>query len=87
MTLTKRKKTTAIKAKQRHDTDTGSPEVQVSLLTKAIDELSRHLKRHRKDKHSRRGLLAMVARRKNHLDYLKRKNPTKHEELVAEIKG
>lgn len=82
MTLTKRKKTLAINATRRHDTDTGSPEVQISLLTRKIKELTEHLKKNRKDKHSRRGLLGMVSTRKRHLDYLKKKNPSKHVEMV-----
>ena len=84
--LSKKKKTTVIKSAARHDTDTGSPEVQVSVLNKRIDELARHLKKNRKDKHSRRGLLGMVAKRRTHLDYLKKKNPTVHADLVKKIK-
>jgi small subunit ribosomal protein S15 len=84
--LSKKKKTTVIKSAARHDTDTGSPEVQVSVLNKRIDELARHLKKNRKDKHSRRGLLGMVAKRRTHLDYLKKKNPVVHADLVKKIK-
>jgi small subunit ribosomal protein S15 len=84
--LSKKKKATVIKSAARHDADTGSPEVQVSVLNKRIDELARHLKKNRKDKHSRRGLLGMVAKRRTHLDYLKKKNPVVHADLVKKIK-
>jgi len=68
--LSKRKKENAIKGTQRHDADTGSAEAQVSLLTRQIEELAKHLKKHKKDFHSRRGLLQMVANRRKHLKYL-----------------
>lgn len=68
--LTKRKKDNASKDVRRHDGDTGSPEVQVALLSRQIDELSTHLRKHKKDVHSRRGLLQMVADRRKHLKYL-----------------
>lgn len=83
--LTKRKKANAIKDTKRHDTDTGSPEVQVSLLTKQIDELSTHLKKHKKDLHSRRGLLAMVADRRKHLKYLERTNKRSYNALTKKL--
>ena len=83
--LTKRKKENAIKDVQRHDTDTGSPEAQVSLLTKQIDELSKHLKKHKKDFHSRRGLLQMVADRRKHLKYLERKDTKGSKSLVKKL--
>jgi small subunit ribosomal protein S15 len=85
MTLTKRKKQYAIKRTQTHEGDTGSPEVQVSLLTKKIDELALHLKKHRKDVHSRRGLLQMVADRRKHLTYVKKKSPERYEKLTAAL--
>lgn len=72
--LTKRKKQNAIGTTARHEKDTGSPEVQISLLTKRIDELTSHLKKHARDKHSRRGLLQMVADRRSHLRYLEKTN-------------
>lgn len=81
-----KKKEKIIKESQRHKTDTGSPEVQVSLLSRKIKELSTHLRKHRKDKHSRRGLLGMVAKRRSHLNYLKKKNPKKYNSLVKKIK-
>ena len=71
--LTKTKKANAVKKTQIHKTDTGSPEAQVSLLSKQIDELAKHLKIHKKDRHSRKGLLQMVADRRSHLKYLQKK--------------
>ena len=73
--ISKTKKQKLIKEVGRHDTDTGSPEVQISILTKRIEELSKHLKTNAKDNHSRRGLLAMVANRQSHMKYLEKKNP------------
>ena len=73
--ITKTKKQKLIKEVAVHDTDTGSPEVQISILTKRIEELAKHLKTHAKDNHSRRGLLAMVAGRQTHMKYLEKKNP------------
>ncbi len=73
--ISKTKKTKLIKEVAIHDTDTGSPEVQISILTKRIEELSAHLKKNAKDNHSRRGLLAMVAGRQAHMKYLEKKNP------------
>ncbi|MEZ4200688.1 MAG: 30S ribosomal protein S15 [Candidatus Paceibacterota bacterium] len=72
--LTKRQKQNAIKDVQRHDTDTGSAQSQVALLTRKIAELSSHLKKNPKDFHSRRGLLQMVADRRKQLRYLERKD-------------
>jgi len=83
--LTKTKKANAIKKTQTHESDTGSPEVQVSLLTKRIDELAKHLKRNLKDKHSRRGLLQMVADRRKHLSYLERTNRKRYNALVKKL--
>lgn len=83
--LTKRKKQNAIKETRVHDTDTGSPEVQISLLTKRIDELASHLKKNNKDKHSRRGLLQMVADRRSHLKYLEKKNKRRYNALVKKL--
>ncbi len=73
--ISKTKKAKLIKEVAVHDTDTGSPEVQISILTKRIEELSKHLKSNTKDNHSRRGLLGMVASRQAHLKYLEKKNP------------
>ena len=83
--LTKRKKQNAIKETRRHEKDTGSPEVQVSILTKRINELANHLKKHSKDKHSRRGLLQMVADRRKHLQFLKVRNQKLHDKLVQKL--
>jgi small subunit ribosomal protein S15 len=83
--LTKRKKQNAMKDTARHESDTGSPEVQVSLLTKQIDELSTHLKKHKKDLHSRRGLLGMVADRRKHLKYLERKDKRAYNALIKKL--
>ncbi len=83
--LTKRKKENAAKEVKRHDTDTGSPEVQVALLTKQIEELSKHLKKHKKDFHSRRGLLQMVADRRSHLKYLERKDEKSYKAVVKKL--
>jgi small subunit ribosomal protein S15 len=83
--LTKRKKENARSEVRRHDTDTGSPEVQVALLTKQIDELSKHLKKHAKDFHSRRGLLQMVADRRKHLKYLEKKNEKAYKAIVKKL--
>ncbi len=83
--LTKTKKTKVIKEAQIHDVDTGSPEVQVSVISKQIDELAKHLKKHPKDKHSRRGLLGMVAARQKHMKYLLKKDPKRHAILAKKI--
>lgn len=83
--LTKRKKGNVIKEHQRHEKDTGSPEVQVSVLTKRIDELTSHLKKHAKDKHSRRGLLQMVADRRTHLSYLEKHDKKRYSALVKKL--
>lgn len=83
--LTKRKKQNAVKDARRHDKDTGSPEVQVSILTKRINELTDHLKKHAKDVHSRRGLLSMVADRRSHLKYLEKKDKRRYNALVKKL--
>ncbi|HEY4495752.1 MAG TPA: 30S ribosomal protein S15 [Candidatus Paceibacterota bacterium] len=83
--LTKNKKQKVIKRAAIHEKDTGSPEVQVSILTKRIEELARHLKKHVKDKHSRRGLLKMVADRQTHLRYLQKKDEKRYGSLVRKL--
>lgn len=83
--LTKRQKTNAVKDIARHDTDTGSPEVQVALLSKQIDELSTHLKKHKKDFHSRRGLLQMVADRRKHLKYLEHNDKKSYASVTKKL--
>ena len=83
--LTKNKKAKIIKEVAVHDTDTGSTEVQVAVLSKRIDELANHLKKNPKDNHSRRGLLGMVADRRTHLSYLSKKSPKKYSALVKKL--
>ncbi|MEI7463590.1 MAG: 30S ribosomal protein S15 [Candidatus Taylorbacteria bacterium] len=83
--LTTRQKVKIIKDSGVHDKDTGSPEVQVALLTKRIDELTGHLKKHRKDHHSRRGLLGMVADRQTHLVYLKKNYPRRYSGIIKKL--
>jgi len=68
-----------------HETDTGSPEVQVALLTERINHLNEHLKVHKKDHHSRRGLLMMVGQRRGLLNYLMEKDITRYRELIAKL--
>lgn len=89
MALTKDEKSKIIKKFAREKGDTGSPEVQIALLTHQIDNLAEHLKEHKKDIHSRRGLLSMVAKRRRLLNYLKNKSKERYEELVKklELKG
>lgn len=74
-----------MKEVQVHETDTGSPEVQIAILTKRIDELANHLKKNAKDNHSRRGLLQMVADRKAHMKYLEKKNTRRYNALVKKL--
>jgi len=83
--LTKTKKAKAMKEVAVHDKDTGSPEVQVALLSKKIDELASHLKRNNKDNHSRRGLLQMVADRRTHLKYLEGKDKKRYNALIKKL--
>jgi small subunit ribosomal protein S15 len=83
--LTKRKKSNEIDKTRRHDSDTGSPEVQVALLSRRIEELSAHLDKNRKDKHSRRGLLGLVAARRRHLKYLETTNKRVYGALVKKL--
>ena len=85
MSLTKEKKSTLIEGNRAHAKDTGSPEVQVSLLSERIGQLTEHLKTHAKDHHSRRGLLMMVGHRRRLLDYLKSKAPTRYQSLIAKL--
>ena len=85
MALTTREKGGIIAKFRVHDKDTGSPEVQIAVLTTEIAQLTRHLKTHAKDNHSRRGLLGMVARRKKFLDYLKKTNVRKYNAVVKKL--
>ena len=83
--LATKKKQTIIKKNQVHDKDTGSPEVQVAILSGQIDELAKHLKKHKKDNHSRRGLIKMVADRRTHLKYLQRKSKPRYDALMKKM--
>lgn len=83
--LTKRVKTAVIKDSARHDLDTGSPEVQVSMLSRKIEELTKHLKKNQKDFHSRRGLLQMVADRRAHLRYLEKNDKRRYTSLIKKL--
>uniref|UniRef100_A0A7C4TP28 Small ribosomal subunit protein uS15 n=1 Tax=candidate division WWE3 bacterium TaxID=2053526 RepID=A0A7C4TP28_UNCKA len=85
MALTKPKKQEIMKTSQLHDNDTGSPEVQVALLSEKIAKLSGHLKLHKKDNHSRRGLLQMVNKRRRLLSYLKKKSEERYGALVERL--
>ena len=83
--LSTRQKSKIIKEIGIHDKDTGSPEVQVAILTKRIDELTSHLRKHKKDNHSRRGLLGMVADRQTHLAYLKKVYPKRYATILKKL--
>ena len=83
--LSKRIKENTIEKTRRHDSDTGSPEAQVALLTRKIEELSTHLRKHKKDFHSRRGLLQMVADRRKHLKYLQKKDEKSYDALIKKL--
>jgi len=83
--LTTKKKAATMKGAARHDTDTGSPEVQVALLSRRIEELTKHLKKNAKDFHSRRGLLQMVADRRTHLRYLEANDKRRYNALVKKL--
>jgi small subunit ribosomal protein S15 len=85
MTITTEKKAEVIKDNARGATDTGSPEVQVAILTTRINQLTDHFKAHHKDNHSRRGLLMMVNKRRSLLDYLKRKDADRYTALIAKL--
>jgi small subunit ribosomal protein S15 len=83
--ISKTKKNKVISEVQIHDKDTGSPEVQISILTKRIEELAAHLKKNAKDNHSRRGLLGMVADRQSHMKYLEKKSSKRASALAKKI--
>ena len=83
--FTKDRKTEVISSYRTHGTDTGSPEVQVALLSERISYLTEHFKTHAKDHHSRRGLLKLVCQRLRLLDYLKRKDTAKYSELIQKL--
>jgi len=83
--LTKDRKTELIGSYKTHDQDTGSPEVQVAILSERISYLTEHFKTHAKDHHSRRGLLMLVGRRRRLLDYLKSKDVNRYAELIKRL--
>ena len=85
MALTKKQKTAIIKDYQQLDGDTGSPEVQVALLTASIQELTGHLKKHKKDDHSRRGLLKQVAKRRRLLNFLRDRAEDRYRKLIDRL--
>ena len=83
--IRKDEKTTVIESNRTHETDTGSPEVQIAILTARITELTEHLKIHIHDNHSRRGLLKMVGKRRKMLDYLANKDINRYRALIAKL--
>ena len=83
--MRKEEKTAVIEANRLHETDTGSPEVQIAVLTKRIADLTEHLKEHEKDNHSRRGLFKMVGRRRNLLNYLKKNDIERYRAIVEKL--
>jgi len=83
--MTKERKQEVINSFKRDENDTGSSEVQIALLTERINELTEHLKVHKKDNHSRRGLLMMVGKRRNLLNYLAKKDLNKYREVVEKL--
>jgi len=83
--LTREKKTELIGSYKTHDADTGSPEVQVAILSERISYLTEHFKSHAKDHHSRRGLLKLVGQRRRLLDYLKSKDTERYSELISRL--
>jgi small subunit ribosomal protein S15 len=85
MSITPERKSALIEDYRREASDTGSPEVQVAVLTERIANLTEHLKTHKKDFHSRRGLLMLVGRRRRLLDYLKRKDQLRYETVVKRL--
>ena len=85
MALTKERKEEVIKEFKKHDKDTGSPEVQIALLTERIATLTDHFKVHKKDHHSRRGLLKLVGQRRRQLDYLKSKDISGYREILSKL--
>ena len=78
-------KTKVIASLANHKTDTGSPEVQVGIFTEQIKELTKHLQVHKKDEHSRRGLLKMVSKRRRLLDYLNKRDPSRYQDILKKL--
>ncbi len=85
MALSTSEKDAIIKEYHIHNKDTGSPEVQIALLTRRIDQLVEHLKVHKHDEHSRLGLIKLVGQRKRHLNYLSRKDPARYRDVVGRL--
>lgn len=85
MALTVEEKSAVIESARVHETDTGSPEVQVSILTRRISQLTEHMKVHKHDVHSRRGLLMLVGQRRRLLAYLSKKSPERYRALIARL--
>ncbi|CAM4291814.1 MULTISPECIES: 30S ribosomal protein S15 [Jeotgalicoccus] len=85
MAISQERKTELIEEYRVHETDTGSPEVQIAVLTEEINTLNDHLRTHKKDHHSRRGLLKMVGRRKHLLTYLRNKDVVRYRDLIAKL--
>ena len=83
--LRKEEKTAVIEANRINEKDTGSPEVQIAILTKRINDLTEHIKVHQKDHHSRRGLLKMVGHRRNLLNYLQKKDIERYRAIIAKL--
>ncbi len=85
MALSTEEKSEVIESSRVHESDTGSPEVQVSILTRRITQMTEHLKVHKHDLHSRRGLLMMVGQRRRLLAYLSKKSPERYRALIAKL--
>ena len=83
--LRKDEKTAVIEANKTHDNDTGSPEVQIAILTKRISDLTEHLKVHKKDNHSRRGMYKMIGKRRNLLNYLKKNDIERYRTIIEKL--
>ena len=83
--MLKEQKTAIIEANKLHETDTGSPEVQIAVLTKRISDLTEHLKVHKKDHHSRRGMFKMIGHRRNLLDYLMKKDINRYRAIIEKL--
>jgi small subunit ribosomal protein S15 len=83
--LRKDEKTAVIEANKTHDNDTGSPEVQIAILTRRISDLTEHLKTHKKDNHSRSGLFKMIGKRRNLLNYLKKKDINRYRATIEKL--
>lgn len=85
MAISQERKTELIEEYRVHETDTGSPEVQIAVLTEEINTLNEHLRAHKKDHHSRRGLLKMVGRRKHLLTYIRNKDVTRYRNIISKL--